>query len=169
MFDIQNIKRNVSRLTKHQLSDQKSKDNQVITSFAEETVVATLGASVEINGDLRGHEDIRIEGLVEGSVNFSNHTVIIGAQGHIQADIYANVVIVEGEVHGNVYGSEKVVVKPCGNVLGDIKSPRVSLEDGAIFKGRIEMEAIPYIERNVDRGDRNHSSESIQTLSSVDG
>ena len=87
-----------------------------------------------------GDEDLIIKGHVEGNINLQGHNVIIGKDGHVKAHINANNIIIEGELDGDMNGEEKVVIRETGNVHGNIISPRVTLEDGAMFKGSIEME-----------------------------
>lgn len=166
MFDLQNIKRNVSRFAKQRIGNSKSDETRDEPHIGQEKPAATIGSGVEFSGDLKGTEDILIDGLIDGTVTFENHTVIIGSQGRIQANITAATVIIEGEVHGDVFGREKVIVRQTGHVLGDIQSPRVSLEDGAIFKGCIEMQALPYVERTSESTDAD--DEVIHKLSTMD-
>lgn len=101
---------------------------------------AIIGASIHIDGDLRGEEDLVIEGEVNGTVHLKNHSLTIGAQGKIRADVYANIVYVDGSIEGDLYGSDRVVIRKSAQVKGNITSPRVALEDGARFKGAIEMD-----------------------------
>src|SRR5690606_38771695 len=101
---------------------------------------SVLGSSLKIKGDLSGTEDLVIQGLVEGKVDLKKNSVTVGKNGRVRADIYAESIYVEGEVQGNLYGSEKVVIRKSGNVRGNIKGPRVNLEDGARFKGSIDMD-----------------------------
>lgn len=102
--------------------------------------VAAIGRSIRINGDLQGEEDLRIEGEVNGTIRLNNNTVTIGQEGKIKADVYAKSVAVEGSVEGDLYGAEHISVCKSAKVQGNIISPRVSLEDGARFKGSIEMD-----------------------------
>lgn len=163
MFDLQNIKRNVSRFTKKRVNNAKRNETAEDFVEQEDKPAAIIGAGIEFSGELKGTEDILIDGLVEGSVTFENHTVMIGPQGRIQANVTAAVVIVEGEIHGNVFGRDKVIVRKTGHVLGDIQAPRVSLEDGAIFKGSVEMQALPYVERTSDS-----TEDIVHKLSTLD-
>ncbi|MGI9344274.1 MAG: bactofilin family protein [Gammaproteobacteria bacterium] len=102
--------------------------------------VAVIGRSIRINGDLQGEEDLRIEGDVNGTVRLQNHTLTIGGEGKLRADVYAKSVIVEGAMEGDLFSSERVVVRKTASVRGNIMAPRVSLDDGAKFKGSIEMD-----------------------------
>jgi cytoskeletal protein CcmA (bactofilin family) len=101
---------------------------------------AVIGPSIHIDGDLRGEEDLLIEGEVNGTVQLKNNSLTIGPQGKIRADVYAHSIFVDGFMEGDLYGSERVNVRKNAQVRGNITSPRVSLEDGAKFKGSIEMD-----------------------------
>jgi|CXWL01.1.fsa_nt_gi cytoskeletal protein CcmA (bactofilin family) len=103
-------------------------------------VTAVIGPSIQIEGTLRGQEDLFVEGEVTGTIQLQNHTLTIGAQGKIKADVYAHTVFVEGSMDGDLFGSEQVIVRKSAKVRGNITSPRVTLEDGAAFKGAIEMD-----------------------------
>jgi cytoskeletal protein CcmA (bactofilin family) len=100
---------------------------------------AVIGPTITIKGDLTGEEDLLIEGRVEGKVELRHHSVTVGKNGHIKADIYAKTITVEGTVEGNLYGEEQMIVRQSGTVRGNIVSPRVALEDGSNFKGSIDM------------------------------
>ena len=89
---------------------------------------------------MTGDEDLIIQGHVEGTVNLKGHNVTISQSAKVKADIEANQIIVEGELSGDMCGDEKVIIRETGNVYGNIVAPRVTLEDGAMFKGSIEME-----------------------------
>ncbi len=103
-------------------------------------VTAVIGPSIQIDGTLRGQEDLYVEGEVTGTIQLQNHTLTIGAQGKIKADVYAHTVFVEGSMDGDLFGTEQVIVRKSAKVRGNITSPRVTLEDGAAFKGSIEMD-----------------------------
>jgi cytoskeletal protein CcmA (bactofilin family) len=102
---------------------------------------ATIGPSIQLDGDLRGQEDLYVEGEVNGTIHLRNNTLTVGAQGKVKANVFANEVIVEGYVEGDVYGAERVVVRKSAEIRGNVTSPRVSLEEGARFKGSIEMDS----------------------------
>jgi cytoskeletal protein CcmA (bactofilin family) len=101
---------------------------------------AVIGASIHIDGDVRGEEDLLIEGEVNGTVQLKNNSLTIGPQGKVRADVYAHSVYVDGYLEGDLYGSERVHIRKSAQVRGNVTSPRVSLEDGAKFKGSIEMD-----------------------------
>ena len=104
---------------------------------------AVLGASILVKGDLAGEEDLIIQGSIEGKIQLSGNKLTVGQQGRVKADIYAKEICIEGEVNGNLFGEEKVTVRKSGNVKGNMISPRVSLEEGATFKGSIDMGVKP--------------------------
>ena len=99
-----------------------------------------IGPSITIKGEVTGEEDLLIQGKVEGTINLNGNQVSIGESGHVCADIQAKVVKIDGKVTGDITGIEKVVISKSGNVRGNIVAPRVTLEDGAIFKGSIDMD-----------------------------
>ncbi len=101
---------------------------------------AVIGPSIQIEGTLRGQEDVFVEGEVTGTIQLQNNTLTVGSQGKIKADVYAHTVFVEGSMEGDLFGSEQVIIRKSAKVRGNITSPRVSLEDGATFKGSIEMD-----------------------------
>ena len=101
---------------------------------------AVIGPSIHIDGDVRGEEDLLIEGEVSGTVNLKNNSLTIGPNGKVHADVYAHSIYVDGLCEGDLFGSERVNVRKSATVRGNITSPRVSLEDGAKFKGAIEMD-----------------------------
>lgn len=128
--------------------DNHSDDNVVTltedisskTENAHKQDIAVIGRSIRINGDLHGDEDVRVEGDVTGTIKLKKHTLTIGAEGKIHADVYAKAVTVDGLMEGDMYGSERVSIRKSAQVRGNITAPRVSLEDGARFKGSIEMD-----------------------------
>lgn len=101
---------------------------------------ATIGPSISIKGDLTGGEDLVIEGRVDGKVDLKQNNVTIGKNGRVKADVYGKLVTVEGEVEGNLFGQDQIIIRGTGKVRGNISAPRVSIEDGATFKGNIDME-----------------------------
>ncbi len=99
-----------------------------------------IGQSVQIKGELKGNEDLVIEGTVDGKIVVKDHSLTIGANGRITAEIHAKTVVVVGQVMGNVTADDKVEIATTGSVQGDIRAPRVAIADGARFKGSIDME-----------------------------
>ena len=101
---------------------------------------ATIGSSIVIHGDVTGEEDLVVDGSIEGTVNFKDNNLVVSENGRVTANINARIIRVDGEVKGELFGSEQVVISPSGKVMGDIRAPRVVLEDGCTFKGSVDME-----------------------------
>lgn len=110
------------------------------SSAAGSREAAVIGPSIHIDGDVRGEEDLLIEGEVNGTLQLKSNSLTVGPQGKVRADVYANSIYVDGLVEGDLYGSERVAIRKGAQVRGNVTSPRVSLEDGAKFKGSIEMD-----------------------------
>jgi cytoskeletal protein CcmA (bactofilin family) len=101
--------------------------------------LVNIGQSVEIKGELTGNEDLTIEGMVDGKIQVKDHNLTIGANGRIKAEVHAKMVVVLGQVQGNISADDKVEIAPSGQVDGDIRAPRVAIADGAKFRGSIDM------------------------------
>lgn len=101
---------------------------------------AIIGPGIHINGDISGDENLVIEGKVDGKIRLEAHQVDIGQSGRVNANISAKTIKIAGEVRGDITGTEKVIILRSGNVHGNIVAPRMTLEDGAIFKGSIDMD-----------------------------
>ncbi len=102
--------------------------------------MASIGASIHIEGTLRGEEDLIIDGRVTGTVELQDHALTIGTNGDVHADLRAHTITVEGRVHGDIQGVDRVIIRSSAEVSGNIIAPRVVLEDGAWFRGSIEMD-----------------------------
>jgi len=107
---------------------------------AESAARAVIGASLELQGELAGNEDLLIEGRVQGRIQLAQHAVTVGAKGRVSAAVHARVLSIEGEVDGNLVAEELIVLKKSARVRGDLVAPRVVIEDGARFKGTIDMD-----------------------------
>jgi cytoskeletal protein CcmA (bactofilin family) len=103
-----------------------------------DNAVVNIGTSVVIKGELSGSEDLMVEGLVEGTIQLREHVLTVGPNGRIKAQVFAKSVIVLGEVTGNIAASDKVDIH--GSVEGDIVSPRVTIAEGAHFRGSVDMQ-----------------------------
>jgi len=101
---------------------------------------ARLGASLQIKGHITGTEDLQIDGKVDGPISLRGHGLTVGPAAQLTSEIHAREVIVYGKVVGNVHARDRVDVKSDGSVIGDISTARISIEDGAQFKGRIEID-----------------------------
>ncbi len=101
---------------------------------------AHIGKSVVIKGELSGSEDLYVDGQVEGSIELQGNSLIIGTHGHVRANVNAKGVIVQGKLEGNIRASERAELKKSAVAVGDIVTQRVSIEDGAFFKGKVEIQ-----------------------------
>jgi cytoskeletal protein CcmA (bactofilin family) len=101
---------------------------------------ARLGSGLHIKGQLTGTEDLQIDGKVDGPITLNGHQLTVGPTAVLNSEIRAGEVVVFGKVVGNLYASDRVDVKTDGSVIGDISTARISIEDGAHFKGRIEID-----------------------------
>src|SRR5271155_3337185 len=102
--------------------------------------LACLGASLEIKGKISGEEDLQVDGKVEGPISLSGQRLTVGRTGQCSSEVTAREVVVYGKLTGNLRASDRVEIKKDGSVIGDITTSRISIEDGAYFKGRIEIE-----------------------------
>jgi cytoskeletal protein CcmA (bactofilin family) len=100
---------------------------------------AVLGRALSLRGELSGNEDLLIEGQFEGTINLQGHCLTVGSNAHIQASIQASKVIIDGSVKGNVTAREKIEIRRTAHVLGDLTTGGVVIEDGASFKGSIDI------------------------------
>jgi cytoskeletal protein CcmA (bactofilin family) len=101
---------------------------------------ARLGSGLHIKGQLTGTEDLQIDGKVDGPISLDGHQLTVGPTAVLNSEIHAGEVVVFGKVVGNLYARDRVDVKTDGSVIGDISTARISIEDGAHFKGRIEID-----------------------------
>jgi cytoskeletal protein CcmA (bactofilin family) len=100
---------------------------------------ATIGRSLVIKGELSGSEALYIDGRIEGKISLPDNRVTIGRNGTVQANITAREVVVMGKVSGNIECSDRVDIRSEGSVTGDVSTVRISVEDGAVLKGGIEV------------------------------
>jgi cytoskeletal protein CcmA (bactofilin family) len=102
--------------------------------------LACLGASIEVKGKISGEEDLQVDGKIEGPVALGGQRLTVGRTGQLNSEVTAREVVVYGKVTGNLRASDRVEIKKDGSVTGDIVTARISIEDGAYFKGRIEID-----------------------------
>jgi cytoskeletal protein CcmA (bactofilin family) len=125
---------------------------------------ARLGASLHIKGEITGNEDLVIDGSVEGLVQLEDRKLTVGASARVTADIIAREVCVYGNVKGNLRARDRIEIKKDGSVVGDLTTQRIMIEDGAYFKGSIE------IDKSGDAGEeseaKTYSSRARSTASS---
>lgn len=105
--------------------------------------VACLSQGIRIKGEITGGEDLFIDGTVEGKVNFQNSVLTVGPNATVKADITAREIVVRGRVHGKLDGSDRVQIWSSARVEGDIRADRVSIEEGAEIRGKMEAGKAP--------------------------
>ena len=101
---------------------------------------AHIGKSVIIKGELSGSEDLYVDGQVEGSIELQGNSLIIGPNGQVRANVDAKGVVVHGKLEGNIRASEQADLKKSAVAVGDIVAQRVAIEDGAYFKGKVDIQ-----------------------------
>jgi cytoskeletal protein CcmA (bactofilin family) len=102
--------------------------------------VSHLGASLHFKGEISGDEDLSIDGSLERPIRLEGRNVTIGTSAKLTADIVAREVVVYGSIKGNLHARDRIEIKKDGSVVGDITTARILIEDGAYFKGSIEID-----------------------------
>jgi len=113
---------------------------ETVRETARSSEIATIGKSVVVKGELSGSEDLVVDGEVEGSIALRGQSLTIGPNGRVRANIEARNVIVHGRVDGDIHASERVELRKSASLSGDITTARISIEDGAFFKGTIDIQ-----------------------------
>ncbi len=117
-------------------SEPPAAPRPVTTTTADQ---ATIGKSLVIKGEVTGSESLYIDGRVEGSINLSGNRVTVGRNGVVSANINAREIVVLGKVRGNLTASDRVDIRSDGSLTGDVIAASISIEDGAFFKGGIDI------------------------------
>ena len=113
--------------------------------------VAHIGKSVVIKGELSASEDLYLDGEVEGSIELREHSLIVGPHGRVRANVHSRDIVVHGKVDGNVSGTERVELKKSAILNGDISTQRIVIEDGAFFKGSIDIQKDAIKPKKIER------------------
>lgn len=121
------------------LSPSPREPQKPSTSSLDRADVGHIGKSVIIHGELTGNEDLYLDGEIEGTIDLRDHKLVIGPNGKIKATISARDVALHGRVEGNVSASERVELKKGCTLVGDVSTQRIVIEDGAYFKGSIDI------------------------------
>jgi len=111
--------------------------------------MATIGQSIVFKGELTGDEDLEIEGHVDGVVQLANHQLTIGANGRLKAEVNAKSIIVIGQVIGDLIATERIEVHATGAVTGDLRAPRLAVQEGAVLNGSVDMSASSDVKKPV--------------------
>ena len=101
--------------------------------------LAQIGKSVVIKGELSGSEDLYVDGQVDGSISLKNYSLTVGPNGQVKASVDAKGVVVQGKLEGNVSASDRVELRKSAVVTGDITTQRISIEEGAYLKGKVDI------------------------------
>src|ERR1700683_3959752 len=123
-------------------------------SSSSSSGLARLGATLHVKGEITGNEDLHIDGTVEGLVQLEDRKLTVGASAKVTADIIAREVVVYGNVKGNLRARDRIEIKKDGSGVGDLSTARIMIEDGAYFKGSIE------IDKTGDASDSSHEKSS---------
>lgn len=99
-----------------------------------------VGAGLRIRGEISGNNDLLVDGNVEGPIDLPGHSVTVGVNGKLASEVVAREIIVHGTVKGNMRASERIEIKKNGSVIGNLTTARILIEDGASFKGSIEID-----------------------------
>jgi len=101
---------------------------------------AHIGKSVVIKGEVSGSEDLYVDGSVEGKIELRNHSLTVGPNGNIKADVIAKAVVVQGKLDGSVNASDRVELRKMAVVNGDVTTQRIAIEEGAFLKGKVDIQ-----------------------------
>jgi cytoskeletal protein CcmA (bactofilin family) len=130
--------------------------------------VAHIGKSVVVKGELSGSEDLYLDGEVEGSIDLQDHSLTIGPHGRVRANVKARDVVVHGKVDGNVHAIDRVELKRSAVITGDIHTQRIVIEDGAFFKGAIDIRKdAPKTATKPEAGKEHARVEPVKTFAAV--
>lgn len=122
---------------------QKSQPNLSSPSLkSTPTGRTSIGRSLVIKGEISGAESLQIDGRIEGSIDLADQSVTVGAQGNVAANISAREVVVLGKVLGNIECTERVEIRSAGSVTGDVVTHRITVEDGAVLRGGVQIRAV---------------------------
>ncbi|MGC1374529.1 MAG: polymer-forming cytoskeletal protein [Candidatus Sulfotelmatobacter sp.] len=125
---------------------------------------ATIGRTLVIKGELTAAEALYIDGRIEGKISLPDHRVTIGRNGSVQANINAREVVVMGKVNGNIECTDRVDIRSEGSVTGDVSTVRISVEDGAVLKGGVEVRNAEHKQPNKPQ----NQSKSIDTPKAIE-
>lgn len=139
-----------------------------LADLSRRDVAAHIGKSVVVKGELSGSEDLYLDGEVEGTIGLRQHSLIVGPNARIRANISARELVVHGRVEGNISGAERVELKKSCVLSGDISTQRIVIEDGAFFKGSIDLQRDGKVEARKAAVAISQPSSSSQSSSSYE-
>ncbi len=119
------------------MPEQNRHDSQIKVEISQ---YAKIGKTLDIEGEITGKEHLRIEGRFQGKISLDQYNVFIEHNAFVNAEIHAQNVQIRGRVEGNVFAAEKVHIEKDGHMYGDIYASRISIDDGALFKGSVKID-----------------------------
>lgn len=119
-----------------QTSSQQNTDR---TAGISPNAAACVSQGIKIKGEIRGREDLFIDGTVQGKIHLTEGAVTVGPNGRVNAEIEAREIIVRGEVTGMLKATERVQIWSSGRAIGDVQTRRIAIEDGAVLRGKVEI------------------------------
>jgi cytoskeletal protein CcmA (bactofilin family) len=144
---------------KNLLTNKKSTDAMRPLDARADRATAWLGSSLHVKGDITGTEDLLIDGSVEGLIQLDERKLTVGATAQLTADINARDVVVYGYLKGNVLAKGRIEIKKDGSVIGNLTTAQIMIEDGADFKGSIE----------IDRGATKEADKNVSSRAAAAG
>jgi cytoskeletal protein CcmA (bactofilin family) len=108
-----------------------------------ENAPARIGKTILIRGEVKGSEDLYVDGRVEGTISLSESRLTIGPNAVLAADVSARDVLVQGTVHGNIVASGRLELRAGSQVTGDVRAARLAVEDNAVFRGKVDLSQAP--------------------------
>jgi cytoskeletal protein CcmA (bactofilin family) len=102
--------------------------------------LANIGKSVVIKGEISGSEDLFLDGEVEGSIDLKNHSLTVGPNGKVKANITAKTIVIQGKVDGSLAASDRLDLRKSAMVTGDVTTQRIAIEEGAFLKGKVDIQ-----------------------------
>lgn len=128
---------NLGKSTPHERPSPAPRADQAKATSGK---LATIGPTVRIEGRLESEEDLLLEGRFKGTISLKKNTLTVGENGTLEAEVHAHTIMVDGTVNGDLYASERMSIRNSARITGNIYAPRISLEDGARFRGSIDMD-----------------------------
>jgi len=128
-------------------------------------VPSVLGPTLKLKGELSAGEEMLIQAAVEGVIAHHTKSLTVGRFGRVKADINAKVIIIEGTVEGDLTGDEEIIIKSSGKVTGNLSAPRIMIEHGATFNGRVEMKLKDISPSDLAKKSENSTESDVMVVS----
>jgi cytoskeletal protein CcmA (bactofilin family) len=140
MFDLNKKDEEMERSSGRGADSKRAAESSGAAAGRGDESSAAIGRSIQISGDVKGDEDLIVLGEVSGKIELQNHSLTVGKEGQVKANVYARSITVDGTTEGDLFASERIAIRSTAIVDGNLVAPRISLEDGARFKGSVEMD-----------------------------